>query len=96
MQLTEIDELPLHDATLVAVEMVWNEARCRVVMLMSSGRHVLDFNGVTMLRMSRELPWGPSVSINDATVRGGIVTIGMQSGDFITIAAKGMEYLAIE
>lgn len=47
--------------------------------------------GVTALRMSRERSWGPSVSVNSMHFNGGVITIEIQSGDTITIAAQSFD-----
>jgi len=95
MRLPEIEALPLHDSTLVSVDMSWKEARCKMTLLLSTGKHRLDFSNVTMVRIPRESPWGPSVSVNSASVKDGVVAIEMQSGDTIVIASREVELSAL-
>lgn len=95
MTLSEIESLPLHDATLEAVEVRWAEGLCTVSLKLSSGKHLLKFGGVTMAAIPHRAPWGPSVCVNGASARDGVVSIEMQSGDTIEIAAEEVTFSAI-
>jgi len=92
VKLSDIEALPLHDSTLISVDMLWKEARCKLTLLLSTGKHRLEFSNVTTVRIPRESPWGPSISVNSASVKNGIVEIQMQSGDTIEIAARDVEF----
>jgi hypothetical protein len=95
MRLSEIEALPLHDSTLVSIEMSWKEARCKMTLILSTGKHLLEFANVTMVRIPRETPWGPSASVNGASVKDRVVAIEMQSGDTIEIVARDVEFSAL-
>jgi hypothetical protein len=95
MTLAEIEKLPLHDATLKSVEVLWAEARCRLFLELAAGSHVLEFGGVTRVAIPREAPWGRSVSVNGVSVKGGVAAIEMQSGDTIEVSASEAEFSAI-
>lgn len=98
-QAYRLDELPLHDAILRRVELAWAEKCCRVYLEASAvpGRpaapHVLEFRGVSLLRVPHSEQWGPSTFINQA--RGSPLDgfeIEMQSGDVIEIAGNGFAF----
>jgi hypothetical protein len=92
MKLSGINTLPLHDATLESIELVWKEAQCRVVVTLESGTHLLTFGGVTKVSIPRDEPWGSSISVNEASFERGVATIEMQSGDTIEITAQEVEF----
>jgi hypothetical protein len=79
-----------HDATLLSVQADWAQGTAVVVLRVAGLEETVEVCavGVTDLRLSRERPWGPSVSVNSMHVTGGVITIEMQSGDTITIAAQ--------
>lgn len=89
----------LHDATLVAVATEWasGETRVRVRLSEASTRDAeVRIKGTTLLRCPRDQPWGPSVSINKASLRsidGGRkrLEIEVQSGDVIEIEGSALE-----
>jgi hypothetical protein len=95
MTLAELEKLPLHDATLKSVEVLWAEARCLVSLKLATGNHVLEFRGITRVEIPREAPWGQSASVNGVSVQGGVVAIEMQSGDTIEVSANEAEFSAI-
>ena len=80
----------LHDATLESVTMNWNEAEMSAVVVLLGGIGAkLTFHEVTSAVLPRELPWGPSSSINAAReLQEGVYEIEMQSGDRLRIAAS--------
>ncbi|RFP09934.1 MULTISPECIES: hypothetical protein [unclassified Duganella] len=84
-----IDDLDLHDATLLTIDFSWAEATCVMTLLHARLADCrLTFTGVSNLTLSRNQPWGRSQSINSALERDkGQYEIEMQSGDVITIAA---------
>jgi hypothetical protein len=95
MSLSELEEMPLHDATLKSVEVLWREAQCRLSLRLSSGDHLLTFSGVTLVTVPRKNEWGRSVSINSAQGLNGVASIEMQSGDIIEIAATEVTLSAL-
>ena len=80
----------LHDATLRSVTMKWEEAEViATVMLLGGIGAELTFHEVNAVVLPRELPWGPSNSINEArTVPEGKYEIEMQSGDTLCFSAN--------
>ena len=79
----------LHDATLLAIRIVWAEGSCVAELRHGVlGACVLAFSGLSSLALPREQPWGPSASIaafgRDADGR---YRIALQSGDCILIRA---------
>jgi hypothetical protein len=95
MQPSEIETLPLHDASLESVEVLWAEARCRLVLSLHSGKHLLEFRGVTRTTIPHEKPWGPSISINEASFKDGVTSIEMQTGDTIEIVSQEVYFGAL-
>lgn len=84
------DTLPLHDASLEAIYISWEAARCdlrlRPVGLPS---HLLVFEGFTNIDLPRRESWGPSSSVNTlAQPREGLFEIELQSGDKIRVQAS--------
>ena len=82
-----------HDATLLSVQADWAQGSAVVVLRVAGLEETVEVCavGVTDLRLSREHPWGPSVSVDSMHVTGGVITIEMQSGDTITIAAQSFD-----
>ena len=85
-----IEDLDLHDATLIAVHVLWAEGTCTMTVRYSRlSECTLAFAGVSNMTLPRTQPWGRSQSINSATERKkGQYEIEMQSGDLITIEAS--------
>ena len=94
-------ELQLHDATLVSIEFIWQEAICKLIIEKWSKVQAksvsvsLEFSGVTNLVIPKQEDWGPSESINKTNYQNGVCVIEMQSGDQITIAASGYKIVAL-
>jgi len=85
----------LHDWTLVRVDFEWQPARVTIELEDSTlTRRALVAEGVEELRVPKMNDWGPSVSINEVVEveapsgYGKIISIEMQSGDVIRIAAE--------
>jgi hypothetical protein len=86
----------LHDATFQRLEIVWDEAVARVIVLRwYEGRTrsvAICFRAFTSIDVPRTLPWGASASVNEVRVHeagsGIVAEIEIQSGDTIKIAAK--------
>lgn len=83
------NSLPIHDATLSAVYISWDAARCDVRILpVGLPAHLLVFEGFKNIEIPRRESWGPSSSVNKSMQpRDGQFEIEMQSGDTIRIEA---------
>lgn len=84
------NSLPLHDASLEAIDIDWETARCdlrfRPVNLPA---HRLVFEGFTNIQLPRRESWGSSSSVNSLVQpRDGSFEIELQSGDTIRIEAS--------
>lgn len=95
------EALPLHDALLRSVDVDWQEKRCTFQVLAfakprSDGTaHVLVFEGVTFLSMTRNEPWGPSSHVNCVSSVGPRFRLEMQSGDIIELTAASFAFRAL-
>lgn len=91
-----IDDIDLHDATLVAIHLTWAEGTC--VLTLRHGQLsncTLTFTGVSDLVLPRAQPWGPSHSIDSVSQRvNGKYEIEMQSGDLFTIDANDVVFVS--
>ncbi|MET0856889.1 MAG: hypothetical protein ABWY27_09075 [Telluria sp.] len=92
-----IENLDLHDATLVSVQIIWADGTCIVKVEHSRlSDCILTFSGVSSVTVPRTHPWGPSRSINSARQQSlGHYEIEMQSGDVIEIFASEVELTSI-
>ncbi len=101
MSTEEFNSLPLHDAQLRSIELLWGEKLCRIHLAAFSqvgkeaSPHVLEFHAVTALKVPHEDSWGPSSSVNSASHLSGTFQIEMQSGDTIEIAASGFRFVTL-
>lgn len=86
-----IENVDLHDATLIGMHISWEDGTCAADIEHGSfGRCVLTFSSVSHLTLPRKQDWGRSVSINSFSVpHSGQYEIEMQSGDLIRIEATG-------
>jgi hypothetical protein len=88
-KLKVVTGLELHDATLSRVEMDWQSGLGRIEFKTAK---TIVCEGVVEASYARRLPWGMSMSVNDATVepRGELnrLRIEMQSGDSIEVLAS--------
>lgn len=84
-----IQDVDLHDASLIAVRVIWEDGRCVAdIQHGTLGRCVLTFSEVSHLTLPRKQSWGRSVSINSFSAPScGQYEIEMQSGDLIKIEA---------
>lgn len=93
------DSLPLHDATLISLEVLWEQSVARLhlnVWSVAEGRsvpRVLHFSGVKAVQIPMARPWGPSGSVNSASWVAGMYNIEMQSGDIISVSAESYSLL---
>lgn len=81
--------LSIHDATLLAIYVSWEAARCDIRLLpVGLPPHLLVFEGFTNIELPRRESWGPSSSVNKSVEQeGGKFEIELQSGDTIRIEA---------
>lgn len=80
--------LPLHDATLLAICICWDAARCDISLRpVGMPPHLLVFEGFKNIELPRREEWGPSSSVNSVSERDGLFEIEMQSGDTIRVEA---------
>ena len=84
--------LPLHDATLVSINVDWKNKLCTVGCTTASGPKQIQFGGVRFVRVPMDEPWGPSVSILRQEQNGDVFRIEMQSGDNIEVVATHFTY----
>jgi hypothetical protein len=93
MEPDSFEALPLHDAVLRLVEINWEKKRCVLhvsTLNPTSGTaapYTLVFEGVTLLSIPHNEPWGPSSCINSASSVVDGFKIEMQSGDIIEVKA---------
>jgi hypothetical protein len=89
-----IDGVELHDATLIAMRLSWDDGTCVADIGHGTlGRCVLTFSAVSHLTLPRKQDWGRSVSINSFSApTSGQYEIEMQSGDLIKIEATGVMF----
>jgi len=81
--------LSIHDATLSAIYVSWEAARCDIRLLpVGLSPHMLVFEGFTNIELPRRESWGPSSSVNSSTeFKPGQFEIELQSGDTVRIEA---------
>ena len=120
----DFSSLPLHDALLSSVELLWKQKLCRLHLYafgekgdrsriplastntpsfkckpspveIQEGRHLLEFQQVTALKIPHDEPWGRSSSVNEISHSSGTFQIEMQSGDIIEIAAGSFTLVAL-
>ncbi|MFC3531418.1 hypothetical protein ACFOLG_04405 [Vogesella facilis] len=79
----------LHDATLLLIEVDWEQGNCRLhLQTTSHGKGFLLFPALRAIHIPHHQPWGPSVSINShVQLTTGEWEIEMQSGDILQIQA---------
>lgn len=84
------DTLPLHDASLEAIYINWEAARCDLRLTpVGLPSHLLVFEGFTNIDLPRRESWGSSSSVNTlAQPHEGLFEIELQSGDTIRVQAS--------
>jgi hypothetical protein len=87
----------LHDATLQTVSFGWEAGAVSLTFkigVAASDLAMVEADGVTSLKCPRLYPWGPSSSVNTATVEelvdGKLLTVEMQSGDVLEVSCRGV------
>ncbi|WP_431256915.1 hypothetical protein ACQ86G_19755 [Roseateles chitinivorans] len=85
------DELRLHDATLLSIEVDYGTGRCELLMHpVGEDRQILVFDGISALCLPRQAPWGRSSAINALRQPDPqAFEIELQSGDVLRIEAAG-------
>jgi len=88
----------LHDETLLSIELLWREGTAQLRLRGVNGDHRIEVDEVTHVDCPRALSWGPSVSINTATVTAASptaiqFTLEMQTGDALTISGRSITFL---
>lgn len=92
--MSTFESLPLHDATLTCLTCEWGEGVCTATLRLweenakQSRPYLLRWEGVTDMAIPRLQPWGPSVSVNTASLDGNVYQLEMQSGDLIRVTAE--------
>jgi hypothetical protein len=88
----------LHDAMLESLDLDWNSALLQLSLrtgILGFEEILIQASGTTDLSCPRQMPWGPSNSVNSAsleTLPTGIkLTIEMQSGDLIEVSCESVE-----
>jgi hypothetical protein len=100
MSAQEFASLPLHDALLQSITLLWEQKICRFHLdaFAEQGKaaypHVLEFHGVELVSVPLTDSWGPSSSINSTSQSAGRFLIEMQSGDTIEIRAGAFTFVA--
>jgi hypothetical protein len=95
---SEFLDLPLHDAVVSTVLVHWADRRVEfsLSVFVEAGTDAkpyrLCFNGVSNLAVPHASPWGESASINAVRAEAGQFELEMQSGDVITIVARGFSF----
>lgn len=88
----------LHDATLIAVRVNWENALVTFELEPLPGAHVeLTAREIRELNLTHREEWGPSVSVNSVEARtadGGetVLEIQMQSGDDIIVVCGSIDF----
>ena len=87
----------LHDATLKTVNFRWEAGVVQLTLKIgaaASDLAIVEAQGVTSLICPRLCPWGPSSSVNAATVEelteAKLLRIEMQSGDVLEVRCVGV------
>jgi len=94
----EFDALPLHDATLSAIHVSYEAARCDLRLNVVGGAAFqLVFEGFSALRFPRQEPWGRSCSVNTGRqVSTEVYEIELQSGDALQVEARSWAFRPLE
>jgi hypothetical protein len=99
MATAEFDGSLLHDAIVEEIVIDWSSGTLRMPgyvfvdgIRSDARRCTLEWSGLTCVRIDREMPWGPSNSINSAKFEPpNHYAVEMQSGDVIAITAQEFE-----
>jgi hypothetical protein len=86
----------LHDAVLLIVEMQWDDAKVVLTLRTANGLKRVVMNESRRLECPRDLPWGPSVCVNEIRLEsvpsssGLRMEVEMQSGDVLVIVGNAL------
>ena len=95
----KLEDLPLHDAVLYSITLLWEEARAELSLAAfidlekDALPHKLIFFDIEHLDCPHLAPWGDSVFIRSANEASGMYSIEMQSGDVLTFKCRGFEFV---
>jgi hypothetical protein len=82
----------LHDATLLSLAFDWKKSECTVSIKLHARLATLTWRAVTRVSITKEQPWGPSVSVNSLEqVAEHSWVMEIQSGDHLRIDALTLE-----
>ena len=101
MSTQDFSSLPLHDALLESITLLWKQKICRLHLEAFAERgesafpHLLEFHAVELLNAPLTDSWGPSYSINSVSHSAGSFLIEMQSGDTIEVRAGAFTFAAL-
>lgn len=94
-----LSDLNWHDAILKKINYDWKEKEMDMIIVAflndsdkkEAKTWQITFLETTQITIPHENPWGDSIYINSMTHKNGLFEIEMQSGDKITLQAKGVE-----
>ncbi|MBB5368251.1 MULTISPECIES: hypothetical protein [unclassified Janthinobacterium] len=88
-ELMPFNALPIHDATVSAIHISWEAARCDTRLRpVGLPPHLLVFEGFTKIKPPRRESWGPSSSVNSSMeLEGRQFETELQSADTLRIEA---------
>jgi len=82
----------LHDGTFLSLAFDWKKSDCTVSIKLHTGLVTLTWRAVTHLSITKEQPWGPSVSVNSLKqLAEHSWVMEIQSGDELRIDARILE-----
>lgn len=84
-----------HDAVFESIRIDRSEAEAFLTLRTHEGQHTVPIGGITDVRLSRQMPWGPSDRVNTfaevVTDVGMRMEIELQSGDSVAIEGVSIE-----
>ena len=101
MSTQDFSSLPLHDALLESITLLWEQKICRLHLEAFAVRgqaafpYRLEFQAVELVNAPLTDSWGPSYSINSVSQSAGSFLIEMQSGDTIEVRARAFTFVAL-
>ena len=82
----------LHDATLLGLDIDWPAGTAILSIGTMTETRRITVREVKSVQISREMPWGPSNSINNARIieqeNDVLLEVAMQSGDMIAVVGR--------
>jgi hypothetical protein len=87
-----LESLALHDATFLTLEIDWARGTCTIAVKGAIRPGAmgarLQWSQISAVSITREQPWGPSVSILEAKSSGSADEITLQSGDRMRVTGS--------